>query len=405
VLELQQFSVCLSVVNLATLGGRRHPVAQEMAPKKKVSRRPKGGVPSVADVRTALLHLAELAAGFEGRGVTVTGANDARDRVRDAATLTKVTALLLKHRSRQRDRQRNAVYGFLMRVLGAKYRDVRDADDRAPLDIQDRIVEAFAPFGFELSDSDLDELVILPEVALESRRTAAKGRSNGAAITPIAERELDELTIKDCFGPSEAAKATLARVLDRGLGTLGTAKREAEWLPLARVAFGHWVGSGALHEYLDERSRPTSNSAKPFAGSMSSLHDVSEAAGQILDPAVERMTRELFTTTGGLLMLVTEPPGSERVRKWQDDFYARCSLRNALVWVLIGDELALAQRRIAGVPQLGQLVLDAARALIAALTAGDEPTIEHAARALRLAVFAEVLESDRARLTEHLASL
>src|SRR6478735_5236384 len=119
VLPLRMPAQCCSHGRLAGTGVARR--AWCMAPKARTL--PTNDRPSVQEVRTAVRHLLELAAAAEGLGLEL--GELAVSNSDDARTLNSVVRLLLNHRARQRDAQRDSVHVHLVEQLRDTYRRAR----------------------------------------------------------------------------------------------------------------------------------------------------------------------------------------------------------------------------------------------------------------------------------------
>ena len=84
-------------------GARDGLVVGEPLPARQPTTRESAAQVKHPDVKTALLHLTELAAAAEGNGMALPDQLDTSDE--DQKVLDKVTSILLKHRERQRQRQ------------------------------------------------------------------------------------------------------------------------------------------------------------------------------------------------------------------------------------------------------------------------------------------------------------
>lgn len=131
---------------------------------------------SIEDLHLALAHLLELAAAYEGRGVSTkpkqgkygdessgrawvctreTG-SDHGDYDDENDTLTAVVNLMLKHRRAQRQRQLEAISEEAMFVLGELFWSLRDEGDECRSELRSRIQEYWHTLGFEPTDAQLE---------------------------------------------------------------------------------------------------------------------------------------------------------------------------------------------------------------------------------------------------------
>jgi hypothetical protein len=270
--------------------------------------KPDPGGSTAETVRTALLHLAELAAAYETRGIDVADPDNSDD---DTATLTRVTALLLKHREHQRRRQRNAILGMLLRAVGEEYRTVAANEELTAFDVGEKLRATLRLFGVEPTEDELNELVI------------PRDRTTG-----VDPNELDEITIKESGGPAEAAKQALARTTGLSMGTLSEAKRY-QGSP-NRTAFGRWITPIARDAYLRDVIDGEKTSANESTASVATTSSADEASGRRLDALFERVSRDLFTTDTGLLALLTGAPTSPGMRSCRNS--SRSAARRAAHW-------------------------------------------------------------------------
>jgi hypothetical protein len=329
------------------------------------------------------LHLEELAAAYEGRGFSV----DTTAEASDHTTLAAVTALLLKHRAKQRERQRDALHGVLVRLLSDDYRAVRAEKLASAHDLQERIVETFKALGVRLTDENLDELVIPWD-------------TDGPDIgTSTVQR-----TIKGCRGSVEAAKSTLSKILNRGTRTLAEARSRADWLPLARYAFGRWVNDKVRDTYVAEL-HSSQNQTPKSNRSLGSLGEIDELTGMSIDLEVGHLTQTLFTTELGLQTLFTSQPSSAGMRAIQEEFHARWSFRYSLILMLIAVAPDVAEEILPGVPDLAESVRDAVRNLLAARKGQHEKAVARAEVDLGIAIWNDLVDSVRKHWTDQLAVL
>lgn len=190
------------VVNLADLAQLCHPVATEMAPR-----------PTADEVRRALALFIDLAACYERR------AGQVEDRLAERV-VTAIVGRLLKHRERRvKDNERARVVEIVDDVsrLYSRYR----RDDFTSDDLERGLAEAFEAWGFELTESGLDELV--------------------PSLTEIKEEG----------GPKDAAAKAVALVMERSPKTIYNHQKAA--IPvLTPTAFGTSTGQlGMIRFALD----------------------------------------------------------------------------------------------------------------------------------------------------------
>ncbi len=375
-----------------------------MAQRANTPRGTTASPPTVEEVRLALSHFVELAAAFEGRGVAL--ARGPRDA--DLNTLTDVTRALLGHRAVQRRSQADLVHGLAVNVLAEAYRGTQNGTQ---LDLQTRLVEEFRQLGIELSDADLDQLVVLWAVDKDEARLAAIARSNPTTTRAASDSGPEEVTIKGSGGPVEAAKKTLGSVLNRGTRTLHDVKEAMEETPPMRAAFGRWIGTAERHRYVDElrvswlKEPGSTHAATLLSGSLGSLKELEEARGDVFDATVEKGALAFLTTAEGLLSIVTAESNSPALVEARRQFQDRWSARATLLLILIGTAPELADERLAGIPGISAQVRDAARPLVAAFQTADEAAVKEALLRFNAAVALDVIESARAHHAERLQSL
>lgn len=374
-----------------------------MAQRANTPRGTTASPPTVEEVRLALSHFIELAAAFEGRGVALMGG----PRDADLNTLTDVTRALLGPRAVQRRSQADLVHGLAVNVLAEAY---RGAQNGTQLDLQTRLVEEFGQLGIDLSDADLDQLVVLWAADKNEARLAAIARSNPTTTRAASDSGPEEVTIKGSGGPVEAAKKTLGSVLDRGTRTLHDVKEAVEETPPMRAPFGRWIGTAERHRYVDELraswlKEPGSAHAALLSGSLGSLKELEEARGDVFDATVEKGALAFLTTAEGLLSIVTAESDSPTLKEAQRQFHERWSSRAKLLLGLIAIAPDLAEERLAELPGVSARVYDAARPLIAAFQTADEAAGKAVLLRFNAAVALDVIESARAHHAERLQSL
>jgi hypothetical protein len=402
VLVKQQLSVCPSGVNLAELGARRHSVAQEMAQPEE-SHQERNGLP-VERIRRLVGHLIELGAACEGHGVDV-GGGDPDD---DLRTITAVLGLLEEHLERQRQRQLDPLHGTILDLIADTYRASKSL---TAYELQTHLIEKFRFLGVELIPDELDEIVVPWDVEKAGARQAAVARSYGPANNTSADEGPEEVTIKESGGPVDAAKKTLGSVLKRGTRNLGTTRQRTLKAPMARVAFGRWVSASARSKYAQEvctlwqRVQEAAALEKPLSGTLSSLRRLGEESGMTVDAFVERFTLDLFTTTDGLLAILSAESRTPQLLEIQRQFHERLSFRVALYSMFIAVDLKSADERLARMTPMNERIRGAAQSLITTLRSGIEESVGAAHRELQLAVAADTLELARAHLADHFRTL
>jgi hypothetical protein len=358
------------------------------------------------EVRRALAQFVELAAAYEGAGVEV----PAGDRAADAKVLTLVTRALLSHRDGQRLQQRDVAHAIGHTLVARAYEANQNSTQ---LDLQEQLVREFGELGVVLSDDDLNTLVIFYERDGQIGRHEASARSNGFADEheEDASSEDDEVTVKGEGGAVQAAKKTLGTILGWSKRGFHDVIRRASRLPFCRVAFGRWVGRSARNKYLRELLAAWEQDAAagetPWAGSLESLRTIAESVGDKLDSAVERLTLSTFTTTEGLLWILSTDSEVDAISKAQDTFRKRCILYASLITCLIAIDPDTAEQRFAELPRpgLSDDLVAATRPLISALKARNKDATEQAVAVFQSAVILHLIESARAVHAKHFETL
>jgi hypothetical protein len=357
-------------------------VAQEVAQGSGTVADPKAAAtPTIDEIRTAALHLLELAAAYEGRGVVV-----AEGGSEDPGTLAKAVGVLLTHRAEQRRRQRDAVVASLTTAVSEDYRNFGDDESKPALWLWERALGLCNELGLKATDSELGALVI--------------DRKSDDRIRPL-------LKDKGTPGPVVTAEATLAEAIGLSERTVATARansrrRDTSTL-VARHAFGRWVPKETLEAYCCE----VVASPQGEAPSLSDLATMNESHGRHLDLAIERLLRSTFTTESGLLAALTMPPQGPVQAAFQEGFNAVISRYHETVRGFALEHQELLQAHgfadrpdlapmvlgLLKLPEVGEAIVRAARALTLARLAGsDDETIAHAERVLREAVQTKVVE-------------
>lgn len=334
-------------------------------------------LPSIQDVRTAVLHLVELAAAYESRGIEVAlphAANDADRRAfakveaDDRRTLEKVVELLLKHLKRSRLEQRNAIIGAQIHALSEVY---RDGTNLSAADLQKNIIDLLGLWKIEPTDEQLDELVKL--------------------------RDGETGSIKELGGPIDAAKNALAKSVGLSEGTVASVRRRTPFMPLPRIAFGHWVMISKRNAYMGEHCEFDRNASMQHAGSLLSLREIDVTTGVVLDSTIERLTREL-TTTDGLNHLVLSSSKAPQVIEFQEQFRRRWSERCRFYLALIEVCPDAIEKCLEEPSSLDKELRDSIRALIDARRNLDANAVDLAQQNMGLALWKSVIESGRDNL-------
>lgn len=189
-------------------------------------------------------------------------------------------------------------------------------------------------------------------------------------------------------------------MLGRSKRTLNDVSQRALALPLSRSAFGRWISTGARSRYarelLDTWEQEAPEEGTPWSGSLDSLRELSEATGERLDTAAERLVLAMFTTTEGLLTIMTTDSDVPAIRKAQQTFRERCTRYVSLLVCFIATDPDTADQRLAELPNLKIELREAARPMISALQSLDARAAEHAVSALHSAVIVHLIEFARA---------
>jgi PAS domain-containing protein len=266
---------------------------------------------SIEDVRTAVLHLVELAAAYEGRGVEVD--EPPGIDADDTKTLREVVSALKAHRAAQRLRQRNAALRLLSDILGDAYRNFAGNGQLTAGDLQDWVGGILRLLGVTPTDAELDDLVIDRELRPETytpRKPVPKKTAQGDGDRNPALRQLEhpgggraDVTIRTAGGPVEAAKHTLSRAVGRSLGTIADARRSKQH-SLARHAFNRYVPRGMRAAYVRELHEALPSRAANESARLADLGDVGEPVGLVLDLVVESGARLVMGSDDLLPLLV-----------------------------------------------------------------------------------------------------
>ncbi len=220
------------------------------------------------DVRLAVLHFVELAAAAEERGFVMGETWSTGDE--DVRVLSDVVARLLKHRSGQRERQRNAICDLLLDDLAGLYRAV-DGTDGNSCPSREDIAEVVRRVPVRATEDEIDKLVI--------KRNA--------------DADADERTITALRGPVEAAKEAVASLVGRSSRTLST-WRSRGLRVAARHAFDRWVAPAVAVKYVGDVHRWYEQAlADSERCSLKRLNDPDAEAGHNFDAAALREAWQL----------------------------------------------------------------------------------------------------------------
>lgn len=244
------------------------------------------------DVRTAVLHLVELAAAFEGHGASLLdepaeadvhahfGWEPPPERESfedDEACLTKVVDLLVKHREKQRLRQRNAILERLLHLLSELYAAC-DSGEVSTEELRHR----------------LDLMCLMFWIAPEPERLLPPGSKASAPIT--------------------TAKQVLESVLGLDERTLGKMRGEPQPLDEARRPFGRWVTRNARAAYVLELHEEALVRTERGPMPLWEMKELDEAVGLLQDRRVEAFIGE-FGSNVELASLLLPPERRTAFRK------------------------------------------------------------------------------------------
>lgn len=273
-------------------------------------------------VRTAVLHLIELAAAYEGRGTDlepVPGKDDdvfrhfgrepspqpaAHDD--DTACLEVVVRELLRHRQHQRLLQRNAIVDRLVVELASMFRAFKND---------------------ELTHAQIDERMQLISAGL-----CLEVGAHFDYLTP----EKSEIT--EVGGPVEAAKEAIRGMVNLGKTRISEIRKDPPLLDDACRPFGRWVTRRQRLAYVQDVHadvlRQTENVLLSFP-QLGAL-DEDEVAGLVQDRRVEGRFRDAFEQPQLLSALL----GNERWQRLLDAIETR--VRTNITEVLEGGAPAMA---------------------------------------------------------------
>ncbi len=241
-------------------GPRDGLVVGERLPARQPTTRESAAQVKHPDVKTALLHLTELAAAAEGNGMALPDQLDTSDE--DQKVLDKVTGILLKHRERQRQRQRDAICDSLVDWLAKLYTSFGQTGD-APA-YRSAVREMFQLAPVRPTEDELKQL-ILP-------------------LDGGSDADGNALSIKGLGGPVDAAKSAVGKTVGRGSSTLATVRAKGFSLAAARLAFGRWVPPGAAETYFRKACRVQAAAlTRAEPPTLGELKFPSEAVGQHID--------------------------------------------------------------------------------------------------------------------------
>ena len=348
----------------------RRPVGAETATEHPATQHSAAHAKQTA-VKTALLHLTELAAAAEGNGVELPGQLDTSDE--DQKVLDKVTGILLKHRERQRQRQRDAICDSLVDWLAKLYTSFGRTSD-APA-FRTAVHEMFQLAPVRPTDDELKQLML--------------------PLDGGSDADGNALSIKGLGGPVDAAKSAVGKTVGRGSSTLATVRAKGGRLAAARLAFGRWVPPGAAETYLREACRVQAAAlvhAEP--PTLGELKFPSEAVGQHIDARNVWDSWQVHRTT---TTTAVELHGDalEVFKRGRADFVERVAAQAA--------RLADSASSLADVPHLAEAMLDRLewsprlrRAILGAVSCADMGVITPAGQQLlKEAVQDELTEASR----------
>jgi hypothetical protein len=285
---------------------QHHPVAPKMAPKNQPQT-----TPQVDDVRAALLHIAEVAAAFEGRGLDVRAR---RSTDSDVALLAGVTLLAQKHLAEQRRSQRNALLKMIMGEAAAKMAGYRK-ERLESYALEQGMRASLRALGFSPTQAELETLV-----------------PDDADLDP---NNRDPESVKALRGPSEAAKHGLARAVGLSTGTIAEAKRRDD--RVLRSSFGRVVSPMSRRDYLIELSN-LADEPEPVA--LAALADMNESAGSALDQALGSLAHETLTERWVVHAICLDEQAAPELREirrtFDDKVKERCAVLHLVAAILAG---------------------------------------------------------------------
>jgi hypothetical protein len=256
-----------------------------MAPKARTL--PINDRPSVQDVRTAVRHLLELAATAEGLGLelgelAVWNGDDAR-------TLNSVVRLLLDHRARQRDAQRDSVHVHLVEQLRDTYRRAR-AEGMSVEQLKDYVAERIHVLGHAPDKTEQRLLAV-------------------AVSLPHEQRTERNRTISDLGGPVETANARVGSLMNRSGRALADRLSHKESLPWARIAFGRYLTESVAQAYAQTLFRWVVKDEGACETNLAALRTIDEHEGCAIDVLSEDLFCTTFATRAGYVrFLLDEMP-------------------------------------------------------------------------------------------------
>lgn len=240
------------------------------------------------DVRVAVHHLIELAAGFERRGADAALRKGEKSDVLavggwkpteedetfgdDERCLRKVIDLLLAHRRRQQEAQRNAFIEGLIYTLSQMYRAYRRDPEIPALTLQISVQKLCDHLALEVGDEELDLLV--PE----------RGDKDDTHI----DGDADSLHAME--GAVESAKTIVSKLVGLSFRTIRDIRDyHAHPLAFARRPFGRYVPRQGRFAYVaelyEQLERVTANPSIGFA----EIRGFDEAISVAVDRVVENL--------------------------------------------------------------------------------------------------------------------
>ncbi|MBK8994602.1 MAG: hypothetical protein IPM35_02475 [Myxococcales bacterium] len=227
--------------------------------------------PTVEEVRTAVVHLVELAAAFEGRGASL---SDKPDDVQlyehfgweppvdserfddDERCIADVVRMLTQHREKQRLRQRNAILERLLYLLDQLYTAFRD--------------EA---------------------VPAHERRRRLDLTCLQFWISPDAESLMPRE--QDLGAPMTAAKNVLEATIGLSESTFAKIRSEPQPLDDARRPFGRWVPRHERADYVAQLHQELAATTEREPVPLWALKELDEPLGLLQDRRVEAFIGEV----------------------------------------------------------------------------------------------------------------
>lgn len=257
-----------------------------MGTKRKTKPRPAKIDPK--DVRIAVQHLIELAAGFEGRGADAAlRKGEKSDVLRysgwepteedetfedDERCLRKVVDLLLAHRRRQQEAQRNSFIEGLVFTLAQVYRAYQRDPEVSALTLETKLKKFCERLGLGIGDEEL--LLLAPE----------RGGPDDADI----EGEADTLHAME--GAVESAKTIVSKLVGLSFRRIREIRdEEGHPLAFARRPFGRFIPRQGRASYVSELYARLVEATNAPSIAFRDLRDFDELTSVKVDRVVENL--------------------------------------------------------------------------------------------------------------------